>query len=74
VHGILECQRPISINRNCLLPDVTLIGYPLGWTGRAEHVRRWTARSTLLVSIKGLQAGGTTLPTIEPTSSFYPAH
>jgi glycosyltransferase involved in cell wall biosynthesis len=24
---------------NCLLPDVTLIGYPLGWTGRAEHVR-----------------------------------
>jgi len=23
----------------CVLPDVTLIGYPLGWTGRAEHVR-----------------------------------
>ena len=43
---------------DCLLPDVTLIGYPFGFTGRAEHVRAvWRAFAAADVDSKLLQAG-----------------
>ena len=41
------------------LPDVTLIGYPLGWTGRAEHVRAvWRALDAAGVTAGLYNAGG----------------
>jgi glycosyltransferase involved in cell wall biosynthesis len=41
------------------LPDITLIGYPLGFTGRAEHVRAvWRALAAAGVDSKVYNAGG----------------
>jgi glycosyltransferase involved in cell wall biosynthesis len=42
-----------------LVPDVTLIGYPFGWTGRAEHVRAvWRALDAAGVKSKLYNTGG----------------
>lgn len=41
------------------LPDVTLIGYPLGWSGRAEHVRAvWRALNAAGVTAGLYNTGG----------------
>jgi|ERR1041385_949430 glycosyltransferase involved in cell wall biosynthesis len=41
------------------LPDVTLIGFPLRWTGRAEHVRAvWRALDAAGVTASLYNAGG----------------
>src|SRR4051794_20562834 len=42
-----------------LLPAITLIGYPFGFTGRAEHVRAvWRALAAVGVESELYNAGG----------------
>lgn len=53
------------------MPDVTLIGYPFGSTGRAEHVRAvWRALTTARVPAKIYDISGTEAPTRDWSASF----
>src|SRR4051794_28492893 len=46
-------------SKDCVLPDITLIGYPFGSTGRAEHVRAvWRALAAAGVDSRIYNVGG----------------